>query len=75
MPVRAQRELRELVRYQSSLVQERTAAANRLLKTLEGANVKLASVATDILGRSGRAMIEAIIRGETDPTVLAQHAR
>ena len=75
VPDRAQRELRELVRYRSSLVQERTAAANRLRKTLEGANVKLASVASDILGRSGRAMLEAIIRGESDPTVLAQHAR
>jgi transposase len=75
VPDRAQRELRELVRYRSSLVQERTAAANRLQKALEGANVKLASVASDILGRSGRAMLEAIIRGESDPTVLAQHAR
>jgi transposase len=75
VPVRAQRELRELVRHRSSLVRERTAAANRLQKTLEGANIKLASVASDILGKSGRTMLEAIIGGESDPTVLAQHAR
>src|SRR5579864_3969550 len=53
VPNREQRELRELVRYRTSLIQERTAAANRLHKVLEGANVKLASVASDILGRSG----------------------
>lgn len=52
VPDRQQRELRELVRYRTSLIQERTAAANRLHKVLEGANVKLTSVATDILGRS-----------------------
>jgi transposase len=75
VPVRPQRELRELVRYRSSLIRERTAAANRLQKTLEGANIKLASVASDILGRSGRAMLEAMIGGESDPTVLAQYAR
>jgi len=75
VPVRAQRELRELVRHRSSLVRERTDAANRLQKTLEGANIKLTSVASDILGKSGRTMLEAIIGGESNPTVLAQHAR
>ena len=75
VPVRAQRELRELVRHRSTLVRERTAAANRLQKTLEGSNIKLASIASDILGKSGRAMLEAIIAGETDPKVIAQHAR
>ena len=75
VPARAQRELRELVRHRCSLVQERTAAANRVQKTLEGANIKLASVASDILGRSGRAMLDAIIGGESDAAVLAQHAR
>jgi len=52
-PDREQRELRELVRYRTSVVQERTAAANRLQKVLEGANIKLASVATDTPSLAG----------------------
>jgi transposase len=75
IPDREQRELRELVRYRTSVVQERTAAANRLQKVLEGANIKLASVATDILGRSGREMLEALVAGETHPAVMAEFAR
>jgi transposase len=75
VPDREQRELRELVRYRTSLIQERTAAANRLHKVLEGANVKLASVASDILGRSGREMLEALVAGETDVTAMADLAR
>jgi transposase len=75
VPEREQRELRELVRYRTSLVQERTAAANRLQKVLEGANVKLASVASDILGRSGREMLEALVAGETNSGVMAELAR
>src|SRR5712691_1893316 len=75
IPDRDQRELRELVRYRTSLVQERTAAANRLQKVLEGANIKLASVATDILGRSGREMLEALVAGETNTAVMAEFAR
>jgi transposase len=75
VPEREQRELRELVRYRTSLVQERTAAANRLHKVLEGANVKLASVASDILGRSGREMLQALVAGETNPAVMAELAR
>lgn len=75
VPDREQRELRELVRYRTSLIQERTAAANRLHKILEGANVKLASVASDILGRSGREMLEALVAGQTDVTVMADLAR
>jgi transposase len=75
VPDREQRELRELVRYRTSLVQERTAAANRLQKVLEGANVKLASVASDILGRSGRDMLAALVAGETNTTVMAELAR
>ncbi len=75
IPDRDQRELRELVRYRTSLVQERTAAANRLQKVLEGANVKLASVATNILGRSGREMLQALIAGETNTAVMAEFAR
>jgi transposase len=75
IPDREQRELRELVRYRTSLVQERTAAANRLQKVLEGANIKLASVATDILGRSGREMLEALVAGDTNTAVMAEFAR
>jgi transposase len=75
VPDRPQRELRELTRYRTSLVRERTAAANRLQKTLEGANVKLASVATDILGKSGREMLAALVAGETDGAELAQLAQ
>ena len=75
VPEREQRELRELVRYRTSLVQERTAAANRLQKVLEGGNVKLASVASNILGRSGREMLEALVAGETNTAVMAELAR
>src|SRR5919199_4346938 len=57
VPPRPQRELRELTRYRSSLVAERSAEVNRLQKTLEGANITLAAVATDTLGKSGRAML------------------
>ncbi len=69
------RELRELTRYRTSLVQERSAELNRLQKTLEGANIKLASVATEVLGVSGRAMVEGLIAGETDGAALAQLAK
>jgi transposase len=75
VPQRGQRELRELTRYRTSLVRERTAEANRLQKTLEGANIKLASVATDILGKSGREILAGLIAGETDTEALAQLAR
>jgi transposase len=75
VPERGQRELRELTRYRTSLVRERTAEANRLQKTLEGANIKLASVATDILGKSGREILAGLIAGETDTEALAQLAR
>ena len=75
IPDRPQRELRELVRYRQSLVQERSREANRLAKVLEGANIKLASVATDILGASGRLMLHALAEGEQDPEVLAQMAK
>ncbi|HUY99854.1 MAG TPA: IS110 family transposase [Thermomicrobiaceae bacterium] len=71
-PVRA---LRELTRYRKSLVQQRTQEANRLQKVLEGANIKLAAVATDILGASGRAMLDALLGGQQDPAVLADLAR
>jgi hypothetical protein len=57
IPRRWQRELRDYTRYRSQLQAEQTRVANRLHKVLEGANIKLGSVATDILGLSGRAMI------------------
>ena len=69
------RELRDLTRQRTQLIQERSAAANRIQKVLEDANVKLASVATDVLGVSGRDMLEALIAGETDPAKLAELAR
>lgn len=75
VPDRPQRELQELTRYRTSLVQERTAEANRLQKTLEGANLTLGDVATDILGVSGRRMLQAIVGGERDGAVLAELAQ
>ena len=75
IPERPQRELRELTRYRRSLVEERSREANRIQKLLEGANIKLASVATDVLGVSGRAMLAALAAGETDPEALAGLAR
>ncbi len=69
------RELRDLTRHRRVLTQERTRAANRLHKFLQDAGIKLASVASDILGVSGRAMLEALVSGTTDPAVLADLAR
>jgi transposase len=69
------RELRDLTRYRKALIQDRTREANRLHKVLEDAGIKLATVATDILGVSGRAMLTALVTGTTDPTVLADLAR
>ena len=71
IPDRPQRELRELTRYRRSLVEERSRETNRIQKLLEGANIKLASVVTDVLGVSGRAMLAALAAGETDPEALA----
>jgi transposase len=75
VPDRPRRELRELTRYRASLVQERAAAVNRLQKTLEGAGIKLASVASDVMGVSARAMLAALLDGQTDPAALAELAR
>jgi transposase len=75
IPARPQRELRELTRYRLSLVQERTAEVNRVQKVLEGANIKLAAVASDIMGVSGRDMLAALIAGTSDPATMAQFAR
>ena len=75
VPPPPQRELRALTRYRKVLIQARTREANRLHKVLEDAGIKLATVATDILGVSGRAMLQALLSGTTDPTVLADLAR
>jgi transposase len=75
IPPKPIRELRELTRYRKTLVQERTQEVNRLQKLLEGANIKLAAVASDVLGKRGRDMLEALIGGEQRPEVLAELAR
>jgi transposase len=75
VPERAQRELRDLTRQQTKLVQQRNAVDNRIQKVLETANIKLGSVASDVLGASGRKMIEALIAGEKDVAVLAELAQ
>ena len=75
VPERPQRELRDLTRHRSQLVAEQTRMANRIHKTLEDANVKLGSVATDILGVSGTQMIRALVAGQDDPHELAELAR
>jgi len=75
IPSRPQRELRELIRYRRSLMDERAREIQRIQKVLEGTNIKLSSVASDIMGKSGRLMIEAIIAGETDAAVLCRNWR
>lgn len=74
IPPRPQRELRELVRYRTSLQQTRATESNRIQNVLEGANVKLSSVIRDVLGTTGRRMLAALADGETDPTKLADLA-
>ena len=74
VPDRAQRELRELTRYRTALIEERTAHVNRLQKTLESANIKLAAVASDVTGVSARAMLAALVGGEEEPAALADLA-
>jgi len=69
------RELRDLTRYRTVLTAERTREAARLEKELEDAGIKLSVVATDILGVSGRAMLESLIGGERDSEILADLAR
>jgi transposase len=69
------RELRELTRYRRSLMDDQARIRNRVQKLLETASIKLASVATDVFGMSGRAMLRALVNGQTDATVLAQLAK
>lgn len=75
VPPPAIRDLRDLTRQRAQLVHERATVVNRVQKVLEEANIKLASVATDVLGKSGRDMIAALTAGETDPDPLADLAR
>jgi transposase len=75
IPDRPQRELRELVRYRRNLIRERSRVINRIQHVLEGANIKLSSVVSDITGVSGRAMLAELARGDADPEQLADLAR
>jgi transposase len=75
IPPQPIRDLRDLVRYRKSLIQERSREINRVQKVLETANIKLSSVASNVMGVSGRAMIQALISGEQSPEVLAELAK
>jgi transposase len=74
VPPGPQRDLRELTRQRVKLVGQKASVANRIQKVLEDANLKLGSVVADVLGKSGRAMLRALIGGETDPAKLAELA-
>lgn len=75
VPPKPIRELRDLLRYRRKLVESRTAERNRLQKLLETANIKLASVASDVFGVSGMAMLKALVRGDATPQEMAQLAK
>jgi transposase len=75
VPPAFERHLRELTRYRTSLINERTRSTQRLQKTLESGNIQLASVVTDINGVSARAMLEELAKGQTDPSLLASLAK
>src|ERR1700682_5524371 len=75
VPPKPIRELRDLTRYRRKLVESRSAERNRLLKLLETANIKLASVATDVFGVSGRRMLEALVKGKETPQEMAELAK
>jgi transposase len=75
VPDRAQRELRELTRYRTALIEERAAHVNRLQKTLESANVKLSAVASDVTGVSARAMLARLVGGDDDVAAVADLAK
>lgn len=69
------RELRDLTRYRTKLGDERKSEVNRLQKVLEDANIKLASVASDVMGVSGRAILNELVQGNTEPALLAELAK
>jgi transposase len=75
IPGAQQRALRALTRFRTSLVNDRVRAVNRLQKTLEDGNIKLASVVTDVTGVSGRAILQGLVAGQTDPQALADLAK
>lgn len=75
IPPQAQRDLRDLTRQRTNLVQDRATVVNRLQKVLEWANLKLSSVATDVTGVSARAILEAIVQNQIDPAALSELAR
>jgi transposase len=75
VPDRPQRDLRDLTRHRAQLVGEHTRCANRIHKVLQDANIKLSSVATDILGKSGRDILAALVQGQDAPEALAELAR
>ncbi len=75
IPGREQRELREMVRYRNEIVNERARELNRIQAVLEGANIKLASVVTDISGQTGMAILHALINGNTNPESLSSLAK
>lgn len=75
VPDRPQRELREITRYRTSLVREGSAERNRIQKTLEGAGIKLGDVASDVFGASGTRILEALVSGTTEPSLLADLAK
>lgn len=75
VPDRQHRELRELTRCRRTLLQERCRVIERIQKVLEGANIKLSSVASNIVGVSGKAMLEAMLQGVKDPQVLAEMSK
>ena len=75
VPPTPQRHLRDLVRYRTKLIQDRTQEVNRVQKVLEDANLKLASVVSDVMGLSAREMLSSLIAGQDDPQYLAQLAR
>jgi transposase len=75
VPPQAQRDLRDLTRQRTKLIDERTRVVNRIQKVLESANIKLAAVAADVTGVSARAMIQALIGGEADPALMAELAK
>ena len=75
IPSREQRELREIVRYRNDIVNERAREINRIQAVLEGANIKLSSVITDITGQTGMGILKCIVTGTTDPIMLSKLAK
>jgi len=75
IPEAPQRDLRDMVRYRTKLIQDRSSEVNRVQKVLEDANIKLASVVSDVMGKSSREMLAQLIAREDDPSAMAQLAK